>query len=176
MMAEEHDQDESQHVFGTETAEELNDDDAIHVLSQEGDEDAVLITDFEAAASDVLQSDEELAGAFNAYTEARRRLSEKVKSRRFWPPQKGKFKGFGKSMKGKFQKGHRSNRKSLPLQQRVLTTACRLCGKVGHWKAKGPTRNDQPSSARPQAQASFVHADASQIEWIAHGIPESTCL
>ena len=67
----------------------------------------------------MLQGDEELASALNAYTEARRRLSEKVKSRGFWPlsqNSKGKSKGYNRGVKGKFQKGH-------PLQQKIPSAA-----------------------------------------------------
>ena len=37
------------------------------------------------AASEVLQSDEDLAAAFSTYAEARRKLSEKLRSRGFRP-------------------------------------------------------------------------------------------
>eukprot|EP00435_Cladocopium_sp_Y103_P004684 s825_g1.t1 len=159
MLAEGQEPDDSQGTYHAESAEEMNDDELFDVIFQEGDEDAMLIADFETAASDVLQSDEELASAINAYTEARRRLNDKAKSRGFWPP-KGKYKGGSKGVKGKVQKGHQSNRKSL--QQRILTSACRICGKVGHWKAECPSRNDQAANARPQAQASFVQVQDSQ--------------
>ena len=49
-------------------------------MVQEGDEDAALVTDFESAAADLLQSDEELASAYTAYADARRRLNEKVRA------------------------------------------------------------------------------------------------
>eukprot|EP00435_Cladocopium_sp_Y103_P057212 s976_g19.t1 len=63
-------------------AEAPEDDEALmEALLQEGDEDAAMITDFEQAASDVLQSDPELATAYNAYADARRRLNEKARSR-----------------------------------------------------------------------------------------------
>ena len=128
------------------------------VLAQEGDEDAALVSDFESAAADLLQSDDELASAYTAYTEARRRLNEKVRSRGFWPLQsKGKFKGSSKGVKGKFNKGHSSSRKSL--QQRILESRCRLCGKMGHWKAECPSKSDAAGSApnrSPQAPTSFA--------------------
>ena len=139
----------------------------IDTLVQEGDTDAILVADFEAAATDVLQGDEELASALNAYTEARRRLSEKVKSRGFWPlsqNSKGKSKGYNRGVKEKFQKGHHSSRKSL--QQRILSSSCRLCGKVGHWKAECPSRGESAGSARPQAPTSFV-----QMEEESDGLP-----
>ena len=143
-------------TFATDNPEE--DEQWVDVLAQEGDEDAALVSDFESAAADLLQSDEELASACTAYTEARRRLNEKVRSRGFWPLQsKGKFKGSSKGVKGKFNKGHSSSRKSL--QQRILESRCRLCGKMGHWKAECPSKSDAAGSApnrSPQAPTSFA--------------------
>ena len=77
------DDDETSHTMLAESPDDIPEDEMIDTLVQEGDTDAILVADFEAAATDVLQGDEELASALNAYTEARRRLSEKVKSRGF---------------------------------------------------------------------------------------------
>ena len=137
----------------------VNDD--MDALFQEGDEDAVLITEFEQAASEVLQNDEDLASALNSYTEARRRLTEKTRSRGFWPvhQSKGKNKGY-KGAKGKFGKSRKS------LQQRILESRCRICDKLGHWKAECPMlKNNQSSESgargsSSQAPTSFVRTDA----------------
>ena len=126
-MAEEMDEPEAeQPVLSSETMED-DDERMVAVLVQEGDEDASLVADFEAAASELLQKDDELAAAYMAYTCARCRLNDKVRNRGFWP---GKGNGFQKGVKGKFIKEHPSSRKSL--QQRILESRCRLCGKVGH--------------------------------------------
>ena len=161
-MSDNMDMEEPQSTLHAETGEDFTEEDAIEALCQEGDEDAVLITDFEVAASEVLQNDEELASAFNAYAEARKRLSDKVKSRGFWPPSKGKGKPTFKGVKGKFQKGHQSNRRSL--QQRILSSHCRLCGRMGHWKAECPNRHEASANNRPQASASFVQVQDSQVD------------
>ena len=161
------DDEEASQALLSEVPEEINEDEMIDALVLEGDADAILIADFETAASDVLQGDEELASALNAYTEARRRLSEKVKSRGFWPlsqSSKGKSKGFNRGVKGKFSKGHNSSRKTL--QQRILSSTCRICGKMGHWKAECPSRNDATGASRPQAPTSFV-----QVQSEAQGLP-----
>ena len=80
------------------------DDDLFETLVQdsamEGDEDAALIQDFESATADLVQSDPDSASAYTVYTEARRRLSEKFRSRGFWPVSKGKSRGFVKGGKG----------------------------------------------------------------------------
>ena len=158
-------------TFATDAMDD--DEVSLDTLIQDGDEDAALVSDFETAATDLVQSDEELAAAFTAYTDARRRLNEKVRSRGFWPIQaKGKSKGFQKGTKGKFSKGHMSSRKSL--QQRILESRCRICGKQGHWKAECPNKGDtSASSARPpQAPTSFAHGgDASVGEHEPDALP-----
>ena len=63
------------------TGHEDNEEEFIDGLAQEGDEDATLVADFELAASETLQDDPSLAEAFNAYQDARRRLSEKFRNR-----------------------------------------------------------------------------------------------
>ena len=53
-------------------ADSVDDDDdhAVEALAHEGGDDATLVMDFESTASELLQSDEELAAAFTAYTDA----------------------------------------------------------------------------------------------------------
>ena len=133
------------------------DDDTFDAL----DDDAALIQDFEAATADLVQSDPDLASAYTVYTEARRRLSEKFRSRGFWPVSKGKSRGFGKGVKRTFPKGHSSSRKSP--QQRIMESKCRICDRVGHWKAECPYKNDpayaKAAGSRPaQAPTSFTSA------------------
>lgn len=166
LIADSHDADDNNmafHVDGGDVNEV--DDDLFETLVQdsamEGDEDAALIQDFESATADLIQSDPDLASAYTVYTEARRRLSEKFRSRGFWPVSKGKSRGFGKGGKGKFSKGHSSSRKSL--QQRIMESKCRICDRVGHWKAECPFKNDpayaKASGSRPaQAPTSFTSA------------------
>ena len=154
--------DETEHDQYAMTADSIEEDDqTVENLAQEGDDDASLVMDFEAAAADLLQNDEELASAFTAYTDARRRLNEKVRSRGFWPiSQKGKSKGGWKGVKGKFTKGHPSSRKSL--QQRILESRCRLCNQVGHWKAECPTRRDSAGASSRPSQAPTTFAQVIQ--------------
>ena len=142
------------------------DDQMVEALVQEGDEDATLVMDFEAAATELLQNDDDLSAAYTPYTDARRRLNEKVRSRGFWPiSAKGKPKGPFKGVKGKFSKGHGSSRKSL--RQRILESRCRLCNQVGHWKAECPSRRDAsgPSTMQgtTQAPTSFAQVDPSAV-------------
>ena len=125
--------------------EEILDDEMIEVLAAEGDEDASFVADFEQAATEVLQNDPELAPAYSTYVEARKKLSEKVKSRGFWP-----VKGRGKGFKGKRKaKNNWFGRKSL--QQRILETNCRICGRKGHWKSECPQRQQSSTGSSSSA-------------------------
>ena len=64
-------------VDGAFAAEAENPTEDFESLSAEGDDDAVFISDFENAASEVIQADEDFTAAFNSYTDARKRLNEK---------------------------------------------------------------------------------------------------
>ena len=89
LAADSTDLDDGPTLLASEMPDDVMEEEMIDTLAMEGDDDAVLVADFEAAATEVLQGDEDLAAACNAYTEARRRLSEKVKFRGFWPVQPG---------------------------------------------------------------------------------------
>ena len=75
-------------------------DENIFHLAQEGDKDAILVTEYENAISEIVQEDAELAATFSLYEDARRRLSERHRNRGFWPVGKGAGKGKSKSNKG----------------------------------------------------------------------------
>ncbi|CAL1150804.1 unnamed protein product [Cladocopium goreaui] len=137
---------------GLIAADEMTEEDFVDTLITEGeDEDAAMIADFEAAASDVIQEDLEMAQAFTAYMEARRRLSEKYRNRGFWPTSKGsnqfnkgKFSGSG----GKsFGKGSKFGKGRKTLQDRILQSNCRACGRRGHWKAECPYKGGTTSQS-----------------------------
>ena len=113
--------------------------DFIDALVQDGDEDAVLVAEYEGAINDTIQDDQELAVTLNAYSEARRRLSERFRNRGFWPV---RAKGRGKGQKGK----HKSGGGKKSLQDRILSSRCRICNKVGHWKAECPDRHKSTGS------------------------------
>jgi len=132
------------HVAGHD---DFAEDEFIEGLAHEGDEDAVFVADFESAATDVIQNDEDLAGAFSTYLEALRKLNEKYRARGFWPISKGKFKGSKGKSKGK---PTWTNRKTL--QQRILESNCRICGRKGHWKSECPNRS-QPSNSSAASTA-----------------------
>ena len=122
--------------------EDWNEDNILETMLAEGDEDAVFVSDFESAASEVLQSDDDLAAAFSTYVEARRKLNEKFRARGFWPLGKGK----GRASKGK-GKGRMSWGSRKTLQQRILESNCWLCGKKGHWRNECPNKGQSASSA-----------------------------
>jgi hypothetical protein len=139
----------------TALTEDWTEDDILEALLAEGDEDAVFITDFESAASEILQSDDDIAAAYSTYVEARRKLNEKFRSRGFWPISKGKGKmGKGKS-KGKPMWGSRKS-----LQQRILESNCRICGKKGHWRNECPNKNQGNASGSTAAAATVSMANS----------------
>ena len=169
--------------------DEYNEDEYVGCLVNEGDEDATLVADFEAAAIELLQDDVELSSAVSAYTEARSRLSEKFRNRGFWstssrPPNqfhKGKTgvsKGSGKGKSSWSQKPRRS------LQDRILNSYCRNCNRKGHWKAECPFgQNSQASSTTaagssgaPSLPATMVsieqHEDVLPLEFL--NLPEAS--
>lgn len=137
-----------------------NEEDYLDALLQDGDEDAVLISEYESAINDTIQDDPELATALNAYADARRRLSERFRNRGFWPVRNfGKSSGKSKgNPKGKGKGGRRT------LQDRILSSRCRICNKLGHWKAKCPDRKSQSSSSTgPTASISVSESVQSHV-------------
>ena len=126
-------------LYSTEAWEEY----AFETLSQEGDEDCLLMQQFEDALVESLQGDAEIASCLNTYVEARQRLLDKAKSRGFWGGRSQKGKSKGKS-KGSFGQRFRQ-----PLAQRIMNSTCRICGVRGHWKAECPNNpmRDQSKSA-----------------------------
>ena len=162
-------------VTETMVAEEAISEEAmVDQMCAEGDEDAILVTEYEQAAGELIQEDQDMATAFSMYQEARRRLAEKVKNRGFFPTSgKGKNKGKGKGPSGKsFGKGKGSG----SLQSRILNSHCRLCGAKGHWKAECPMRNvggrttTSAASTTSTAPTSYVTTTGSQIEAENHGL------
>ena len=138
--------DEWEDSESTYNVEDWNEDEMVENLANEGDEDAVLVCEYENAMQDAVQEDGSLAATFNAYTDARKRLSERFRNRGFWPTSSSKGKGKGHKGRGKSSgKGNFGNRKSL--QQRILESNCRHCGRKGHWRAECPERNRGSSSA-----------------------------
>ena len=156
-LVAEHDDDDEQ-VF--QAQDEATEEDFVESLLQEGDSDAALVTDFEAAASDLLQDDCDLASAYSAYTEARRRLTEKFKNRGFWSTSKGSFsssKGKSETSKGGSKgKNSWSQRPKRSLQDRILNSNCRNCNRKGHWKAECPYRQNSSGSAAASTTSSTM--------------------
>ena len=127
---------------------EDQEDEVFEILLSEGDEDAALVADYEAAVSDLVQGDPELAATYNSYAEARKRLNDQFKHRGFWPVRAGSK---GKGGKGKGKGKDKGLRKSL--QSRILSSNCRICGQRGHWKAECPLRHQASSSASTSSTA-----------------------
>ena len=109
----------------------------IESLAIEGDEGAAMIMEYESTMLDAAQDNEDLALTQSSYMDARRRLSERFKSCGFWPTSqnkgKGKGKGGDKGKRSPYTSKYAGSRKSL--QQRIMESSCRICGRKGHWNA-----------------------------------------
>ena len=133
--------------------DDLCEDDILETLAAENDEDAILVMQFEDSISETIQSDSELAAYYSNYQEARRRLSERVKVRGFWPINRRSDKGFGKKGKGK-GKGKTPFSGPGSLARRIANSFCRICMQKGHWKNECPQRaggNSSSSNTNPAA-------------------------
>ena len=148
-------------------------DDGLETFLQEGDEDAALISQFEDAAGEILQNDTELSTYYSAYMDARRRLSEKSRARGFWPTSS---KGRGKNGKSWNFNAKGKGKHRPPLQQRILSSKCRICNQVGHWKDECPNRKDKIDGQNPGTSAqmpiSFMEAAEDAASSLA-AIPET---
>ncbi|CAE7543717.1 unnamed protein product, partial [Symbiodinium pilosum] len=155
-FAEENDYDDAN------MAEDDRDEDAmIEQMAEEGDEDAVFVTEYEGQILDLVQELPELASCFSSYTAARQRLKERNKSRGFWPPRgaKGKSKG-----KGKFGGKGVPIRRSLA--ERIASSTCRICGVKGHWRLECPQRPGANSGSNQETSnfATVTYAQGSNTE------------
>ena len=146
------DQDEDEQIFMTH---DMSEDTIMETFLAEGDEDALVIQQFEEAVIESLQNDPEVAVCLNSYADARRRLQDKSKGRGFWAPRPGKRKG-----KGKFKGGFK-NKFRKPLAQRILESSCRACGQVGHWKAECPNK---AKTATVNASGASAFAGVSMLQ------------
>ena len=107
-----------------ESQEDMEEEIFLQSLLEAGDEDAVIINDFEEAILTACQESAELAPGFASYQEARQCLRDKAKSRGFWPL--GSGKGRTKGKKGKFgapNKGSMSTNQQANFHRRSLRTA-----------------------------------------------------
>jgi len=146
-------------------ATEIPEDQLVDWFSQEGDQDALLISQFEDMVIETLQNDSETAAALNAYVEARNRLLFKAKSRGFWSnnQQKGKGKGKGKGSKS----GHTSFQRRPSLAQRIAESTCRICNQKGHWKWECPNKDKMktgPPSTNAAAFAGVAVSSSQEID------------
>ena len=142
---------EDDHAFVGEAWEEPD------LSYDESDPDAIICMQFEESLCEALQSDPDLAACYNTYLDARRRITDRNKSRGFWGSNKGSsnFKGKGK------QKGKGPVRFRKPLAQRILESECRRCGAKGHWKAECPLNRQnasQPSNMPSKDGGAFTGA------------------
>ena len=119
-----------------------DEDSMIQNLADGGDPDAAMVAEFEDQILEAIQDNVDLSMCFSAYTEARTRIREKIKSRGFWPPRQGKGKKGGGKFGGKGSGFHRKQ----SLADRIANSNCRLCGAKGHWKQECPNKGQNQGS------------------------------
>ena len=137
-VAEEEINQTSQQAFLAEEETHLDEEAMVAMLAEQGDQDAILIAEFEEQLVDSVQDNPELSLCFSAYSEARGRIRDRIRSRGFWPPQKGGAKARGKGKMG--AKGGNFRRKQS-LADRIASSHCRICGAKGHWKQECPQKS-----------------------------------
>ena len=120
----------------------------IESLVQAGDEDAMVVQQFERDFENMMQDIPDLQSALVTYQEARARISDRKRSRGFWPS-KSRGKSFGRGGKKGGFKGSGKDE----LLARISRTHCKICGALGHWKAECPQRQNQPKETANVAHA-----------------------
>ena len=145
-------------------------DDWLETLAAENDEDAILVMQFEDSISETIQADTELSAFYSSYQDARRRLSERVKVRGFWPVSK---KGFGKKGKGK-GKGKSPFSNSGSLARRIANSFCRICMQKGHWKNECPQRPNANAATSSGSAANVAPTSVVVTDDVPHEIAHFT--
>ena len=87
-------EDEPEEAHCVQETENIDEEHAIVLLAEQGDEDAQLIKDFEDQLIEVCQDNQDLAMCYNSYAEARAKIRDRIRHRGFWPSNnKGRGKG-----------------------------------------------------------------------------------
>ena len=127
-----HVEEETEEAMVVQETEVYDEEATIQWLAEQGDEEALVVQDFEEQLIEVCQENSDLSMCFNSYTEARAKIRDKLRHRGFWPPRAGKGKMKGGKKGGRFESSFR--RKNQSLADRIANSSCRRCGQKGHWK------------------------------------------
>ena len=132
-------EDEPEEAHFVQETENIDEEHAIVLLAEQGDEDAQLIKDFEDQLIEVCQDNQDLAMCYNSYAEARAKIRDRIRHRGFWPSNnKGRGKGGKKGAKSDVG---RMFPKKQTLAERIASSNCRKCGARGHWKWECPQKD-----------------------------------
>ena len=129
-------------VHAAVDTETIDEEQAIINLAEQGDEEALMIKDFEDQLIEVCQENQDLATCYSAYAEARAKIRDRLRHRGFWPVQGNKGKGKGGKKSGRFDQS-RFPKKRESLADRIASSNCRRCGARGHWKWECPLKDQQ---------------------------------
>ena len=138
--------------------------DMLESLVAQEDGDAICVQSFEAEFEDFLQETPEMHCALVSYVEARARLKEKKRTRRFWPVGQNKGRGKGKQS----FKGGKGGRQSPNLLSKIARSERRICHKVGHWKAECPHRDGAGTTSSTTTTAAPGASAAANVVEPAH--------
>ena len=154
-FAEEESKDASEDVLmATGTDDYVDEEEAFQWLLHEGDEQALLVQEFEDQVVDVVQESPKLAMAFSAYQDARARIQDRIRSRGFWPTKGG---GHQRPPQALHSPRGRAKGRGSDLRLRsglqCLTVVCAGRKDTGREsvpsaRARGPTIPTWPSSMR----------------------------
>ena len=136
-----HVEEEAEEAMIVQESEAYDEEATIQWLADQGDEEALIVQDFEDQLIEVCQENSDLSMCFNSYTEARAKIRDKLRHRGFWPPRAGKGKSKGGKKGGRQENSFR--RKNQSLADRIANSSCRRCGQKGHWKQECPLRSQE---------------------------------
>jgi hypothetical protein len=145
----------------------MDEEQILQAMAENGDEDAQVIQDFEEQLVEVCQESPDLSLCFSAYSEARGRLRDKLKSRGFWPA-KGRGKTFKKGFGGKS-----GGKRRQSLADRIASSHCRLCGQKGHWKWECPKKSSSSNPTNAEVNVAFEVQSGSCAEEIVMDPPDT---
>ena len=131
-------EEESEEVHTVTEHEQVDEEQAIMYLAEQGDEEAQMIKEFEDQLIEVCQDNQDLAMCYSAYADARAKIRDRLRHRGFWPVpgQKGRGKDCKKG--GRFDPGRFAKKDSLA--KKITSSNCRRCGARGHWKWERPVK------------------------------------
>eukprot|EP00435_Cladocopium_sp_Y103_P036498 s2051_g9.t1 len=157
---------EEEEINMVQEHETMDEEQAIILLAEQGDDDAQLIKEFEDQLIEVCQENQDLAMCYTSYAEARTKIRERLR-------QKGKSKGGKKGGKGDFGRFHS---KKASLAERIAASHCRRCGAKGHWKWECPAKDGNKEDVNVVTAVDVTENDPEIYGELPEGVRESSTI